>query len=152
MRSSQARFLETIGLVIIGLGIAYGVINLYWLLHDYSLPSVKTPIAIMNKNDEVAIGDRIEMRMVVDKPAVLKPEGSVFIECEDGNLVTMVPIITNLPVGKYISYNDKYVLPPKVAVGARCALQLKYTYQLNPIRTETLQWGTETFTVTAPRS
>lgn len=152
MRTKHSKLLEAIGLSIIGFGIAYGLLSLYWLMHDYELPSVKTPIQIVNANHEIAIGDRIQMRMVVDKPISMQPEGSVFISCKDGNLVTMVPLITNLPVGKYVVFNDKYILPPKVAVGSKCVMNLKYTYQVNPIRTETLQWPTEEFTALPART
>lgn len=119
----------------------------FWSLYPYPTPTIKEPIQILNQNKKIAIGDRIVMKLEVTKPADYSPKGSVFITCNDGNLVTLAPLTTNLPVGSYTILNDKYTLPPKVAVGSECKFNFRNEYQVNPIRTVTGDWASETFKV-----
>lgn len=123
------------------------IIFLFWTLYPYKVSEVKVPIEIMNKNNQIRIGEKIEMKLQVSKPNNIKPEGSVFITCDDGNLVTMASLTANLPVGDYTVINDKYTLPHKVAVGAKCNFNFRNVYQVNPIREIVKNWYSEQFEV-----
>lgn len=119
----------------------------FWLLFPYKTTYVNQPIEILNANHEIRIGDPIKVKLEVNKPNGLAPESQRFIVCEDGNLVTIAKSSMTLPRGSYIIISDKADLPPKVAIGATCKLQITNTYRLNPIRNETDTWLSENFKV-----
>lgn len=123
------------------------VVCLFWVFYPYQVSEVKVPIEIENENNQIRVGERIEMRLQISKPNNIKPEGTVFISCDDGNLVTMASLTSNLPVGEYSLINDKYVLPPKVAVGSKCTFNFRNSYQVNPIRDIVKSWYSESFEV-----
>lgn len=123
------------------------VVCLFWVFYPYQVSEVKVPIEIENENNQIRIGERIKMRLQISKPNNIKPEGTVFISCDDGNLVTMASLTSNLPVGEYSLINDKYVLPPKVAIGTTCQFNFRNVYQVNPIRGITKDWYSEEFKV-----
>lgn len=123
------------------------VVCLFWVFYPYQVSEVKVPIEIENENNQIRVGERIEMRLQISKPNNIKPEGTVFISCDDGNLVTMASLTSNLPVGEYSLINDKYVLPPKVAVGSKCVFNFRNSYQVNPIRDIVKEWYSESFEV-----
>ena len=120
---------------------------LFWVFYPYQVSEVKVPIEIENENNQIRVGERIEMRLQISKPNNIKPEGTVFISCDDGNLVTMASLTSNLPVGEYSLINDKYVLPPKVAIGSKCTFNFRNSYQVNPIRDIVKEWYSESFEV-----
>lgn len=119
----------------------------FWTLYPYQVSSVAVPIEILNKNKEIAIGENIQMLIRVDKPNNIKPEGTTYITCDDGNLVTLLSLVNNLPVGEYTVINDKYILPPKVLPGSRCRFNFRNAYRVNPMRTITKEWYSEQFLV-----
>lgn len=120
---------------------------LFWTVFPYQVSDVEVPIKILNENKQIRIGEPIEMELIVSKPNDLKPEGNVFITCNDGNLVIMNSSVTNLPKGDYKVVNNRYTLPPKVAVGTKCAFNFRNVYQVNPIRDITKDWYSEEFEV-----
>ena len=120
---------------------------LFWTVSPYQVSDVQEPIKILNENKQIKIGEPIEMELIVNKPTDIKPVGSVYITCDDGNLVTMNSSVTNLPVGKYTVINNRYLLPPKVMVGAKCQFNFRNVYQVNPIRDITREWNSEYFEV-----
>jgi hypothetical protein len=123
------------------------VLAAYWSLYPYQVSDVEVPIEIVNTNKTIALGDKIVMRLRVSKPNDYKPNGTVYITCDDGSLVTLSTLVNNLPVGNYEFINDSYILPPKVAKGATCRFNFRNSYRVNPIRTITKQWYSEDFIV-----
>lgn len=123
------------------------IVSIFWLIYPYQVSDVKEPIKILNENRQIRVGEPIEMELIVNKPTNIKPVGSVFITCDDGNLVTMNSAVTNLPVGEYTVINNRYLLPPKVMVGAKCQFNFSNVYQVNPIREITREWNSEYFEV-----
>jgi hypothetical protein len=120
---------------------------IFWLVYPYQVPSVTVPITILNDSKQIRVGEPIELLLKVDKPNQLRPDQSVYITCSDGNLVTLASMPVNLPVGTYTVLNEKYILPPKVAVGAKCVFNFKNDYQVNPIRSISKHWYSEPFEV-----
>ena len=125
------------------------VLSIFWLLAPYQVTQIEEPINIVNENNEVRIGEPIIQELKIHKPDDDAPTNvSRLILCEDGNLVTLSNLQTlNLPVGKYTLVNDRYILPPKVAVGSRCQFVWRQSYPVNPIRSIQVEWRSETFTV-----
>ncbi len=124
---------------------------LFWLLYPYQVSTVKEPIRILNEGKTVAIGTPIVQELVISKPNDEAPiETSRTIICSDGNLVTLsvLPGI-NLPIGDYTLVNDRYILPPKVAVGTSCQFIWRQAYQVNPVRTISAEWRSEWFIIKA---
>lgn len=121
----------------------------FWQVYPYKVSSIQQPIKILNKNKQVAIGESIIQELHINKPNNAAPiDVSRTILCEDGNLVTLSPnVATNLPIGEYTLINDKYVLLPKVAIGAKCIFVWRQSYQVNPIKKIPVEWRSETFTV-----
>lgn len=122
-------------------------VSLFWLLYPYNIATVTEPITILNKNHEIAVGEPIMMWLQVDKQTESTPETTAFITCNDGNLVTMNATSRTLPVGQYDIISENFLLPPKVLTGAKCEFNFTNVYRVNPLRTITQEWTSETFTV-----
>lgn len=67
------------------------------------------------------------------------------IICEDGNLMTLVPVNTNYPVGRH-TITSSVVIPEKASY-SKCYLELSVTYHINPLRSENRTMRTESFTI-----
>jgi len=119
----------------------------FWKLYPYQVSDVKVPIEILNENNEIAVGETIQLELQLTKPNNLRPNGSVFITCKGGNLITLNGSPQDLPVGQYTVKNDRYILPNKVSVGGKCTFVFKNSYPVNPVREITKTWTSEEFTV-----
>ena len=137
-----------IGYVIIAGNLALIGLVAWWLIHPYNLPTVNEPIPIENPDNVIAIGDPILMTLKINKTRDMTASTSINnITCNDGNLVTMATTSKYIPVGAYTVNSSSYVLPPKVARGAVCTFNFINTYKLNPLRSQTITWSSEEFTV-----
>jgi hypothetical protein len=67
------------------------------------------------------------------------------IVCNDGNLVTLAPVVDNAPLGENRSVQS-FILPMKTSV-ATCHLDFRATYDINFMRTETLSFISNEFVV-----
>ena len=121
---------------------------LWWTLQPVHLPDVRQPIPILNDGNKIAIGEPIVMLLAVDKPPGVRTVQSLrFIQCDSGNLVTLTAAARDLPAGNYTLIADTVLLPAKVSPGDVCVFTYRNTYQVNPIRSETVEWSSERFTV-----
>lgn len=126
------------------------ILIIVWLILPYPVTTIQQPIRILNENKEVRIGEEIIQELKINKPNDSVPENPTrVLLCSDGNLVTLaaLPSILNLPVGKYTLVNDRYILPPKVAVGSDCVFVWRQSYRVNPIRLIPVEWRSESFKV-----
>ena len=130
--------------LILALGI-FGV-ALFWLVYPYEVASVNTPIKILNENHEIPVGGTILLEIEVNKPNDLRPDGSIFLACED-QIFTLVSNPTNIPVGKFTVVNDAHSVPETAQPGSVCTFNFRNEYQVNPIRVEQREWASEEFTV-----
>lgn len=121
----------------------------FWLYYPYKLPYVQQPIEILNENKEIRIGEPIKMKLYVSKQQELISSSRPNITCNDGNLVTLAPATKTLPKGEYSFETEAYTLPPKVSIGSMCKFNFVNTYDLNPIRSETVTWSSGEFKVKA---
>lgn len=125
-------------------------IMIFFLLYPYPVATIEEPIRILNKNNEIAIGEPIIQELKITKPNNIPPtDPTRVLICSDGNLVTLsaVPNTLNLPTGSYTFINDKYILPPKVVVGSECHFVWTQAYQVNWIRKIPVEWVSEQFKV-----
>lgn len=120
---------------------------IFWLLYPYRLPYIEQPIQINNPDKKVAINQTINMTLRVSKPVDIVAISQPNIICNDGNLVTLSNNSRTLPKGEYIIEVNSYILPSKVSVGVVCKFNFVNTYTLNPIRSQTVVWSSEQFTV-----
>jgi hypothetical protein len=121
----------------------------WWMVQPAGLPSVAQPLAVLNPGHEVAVGERLVLRLDVAKTVPRDPvDSSRWLECESGNLLTLTSTISVLPVGTYTIISDSVVIPNKVSVGDVCTAWLAVDFQINPIRTEELRLASEPFTIT----
>ena len=120
----------------------------YWQFQPYELPYIQEPIEILNENNEIAVGEPIKMHLyIVKNKEVRAVNQTPRIECESGNLVTLVGKARDLPVGSYSLTSDKYLLPPKVLVGDTCEFFFQTTFEINPLKTAQQDWVSEQFKV-----
>ena len=145
------RWLTAAALVGIGGWMLILATYLYWLLAPVTLPDVATPIPILNEGNEIAIGEPIVLELVVDKPGGIRTATSDrFLQCASGNLVTLTSVARDVPTGQFTIIADSVKLPAKVSPGDVCVFTYRNTYELNPVRSETLEWSSEQFTVMPP--
>lgn len=121
---------------------------IYWQVQSYELPYIQEPIKILNENKTIKIGEPIRMEIRYIK---LHPTESInsspTIQCESGNLVTMVGREVDLPLGQRTLISDSYILPPKILDGDVCRFVFQTTFRINPIKTAQEDWYSEEFTV-----
>lgn len=121
----------------------------WWTLQPTSLPVVTEPIEVLNPGNDVAIGEALVMRLVVNKPnPATAVSSSRRLECLSGNLVTLTSgSAVPLPVGSYTLVSDNVIMPAKVTPGDTCDAVWTIRYRINPIRDEVVEWRSEPFTV-----
>lgn len=121
----------------------------WWMVQPAGLPTIAQPIPVLNEGHEVAIGERLVLRLDVNKAVPRDPvDSDRWLECESGNLVTLTSTISELPVGTYTVLSDDVVIPNKVTAGDVCTAWLAVDFRINPLRTEELQLASEPFTIT----
>lgn len=148
MRHTLRKILFVFGYIALVGNLALVVVLITWLLQPYTLPRIVQPIEILNANNEIAVGEPIQMRLIIDKHQELKTVAQTpRIECVSGNLVTLSGEAKDLPVGKYTIDSDRYLLPPKVLVGDSCQFIFATTFQINPIKSVKSEWFSENFIV-----
>lgn len=134
-------FLMTAG-TIIALQFVY-----YNYIDTYRLPEVQQPIEILNENKEIAVGETILMRIIVEKFEEAETNIDPSITCDDDNLITLKTGASTLPVGSFNVVQDRYTLPPKVEVGSVCEFNFVGTYRINPYVSKVETWTSEQFKV-----
>ena len=94
---------------------------------------------------EVRKGETITYEMHVDKRKQYTVEVHKNILCEDGNLVTLAPTKTNIPLGEQHVYPE--VTIPTKASYTTCYIEIVSDYQVNPLRSETQVMRTQSFKI-----
>ena len=120
---------------------------LVWVFYPYQVSEVKVPIEILNENKQVRVGEPIVMRLQVKKYTNLTPKGSVYLKCNDGQVLELPSAVTNRPPGEYETVVDKYKVPERATVGVKCTFNFRNAYQVNPIREIVKDWYSQEFEV-----
>ena len=90
-------------------------------------------------------GDTLTYTMVVNKRKQYQVDIHKNIVCEDGNLVTLAPTKTNIPLGKQ-TVRPEVIIPTKASYST-CYIQINSTYHVNPLRNETQIMRTQNFKI-----
>lgn len=139
--------LHFIAWLIILSNLALLVLVAYWLLKSYPMTYAAEPIPILNKNRQIARNEAIIMELHIVKNNNYSPTSSSTILCDDGSLFNLASRGVNLPNGEYTLISRSYVVPLTTSVGATCKFKFTNTYKVNPIRTQTKIWESETFKI-----
>lgn len=142
------RIWYTFSTIVIAVAGLFLLLIIFWMVYPYKTAEIKTPVKVLNENNEVAIGEAVLLEVSVTKYSNVVPNRTELITCDDGTITFLSPGRTsNLPPGTYTFVNDNNVLPPKLAIGSVCRYHFRYTYKVNPIREIFKEWDSEPFTV-----
>lgn len=132
----------TFSLMIINI-VAIAIVG--WLLfHPVQLPIVYNQPFPTDKQ-EVKVGEEISYLIEINKTENRQVTINRNIICDDGSLVSMVPITSDIPLGKQNVWFS-FIVPLKTSFG-KCYLEMKNIYRINPVREEKLTFRTQEFTV-----
>ena len=146
--SRSRKIWYTFSSIVIVFAAGFILLAIFWMVYPYKTAEIKTPVPILNENNEIARGDTVLLKVVVTKYTDVAPERDELITCDDGSITFINPgDTTNLPPGTYTFTNDKNTLPEKLVVGAVCKYHFRYSYRVNPIREINKEWDSEPFTV-----
>lgn len=125
-------------------------IFIFWTLESVQLPTIKEPIPVLNKDNQVAVGEELLLEYSVVKPVSIAPAHSArYLECLSGNLVTLTSSPIELPVGSYTLIASRTVIPNKLSVGDICTFVIQVTYDINPLKEVTNTFSSEPFEIVA---
>lgn len=120
------------------------VIAAYMLFYPAQLPIIYNEPFPVTPNI-VKKGETVSYVMEVNKRKAYSVNVSKNIICNDGNLVTLASVITNIPLGKS-RVTPEVVVPQKTSLGT-CHITISSEYRINPLRTETQHMSTQDFIV-----
>lgn len=114
---------------------------LFWPAHLPIIYNEPFPV----RPEVVYKGDTLFYTMELRKDSQYNADWNRNIICEDGNLVTLSPQHTDMPIGKQ-TVTGSIVIPQKASFSV-CYLQLEVSYQVNPLRREHQTMRTQSFTI-----
>jgi hypothetical protein len=139
--------------VVIIFAAGFILLVIFWMVFPYKTAEIKQPVPVLNENNEVAIGDNLELKVSVTKYSDAFPNRTEIITCDDGSITFVDPGRTsNFPPGTYEFVNDSNVIPDKLIPGATCMYHFRYTYRVNPVREIVKEWDSEPFLVLPRRA
>jgi hypothetical protein len=117
-----------------------------YLVYPVNIISVVQPYKVLNENKEVVRGEKlvyeVEYTKHTDTPAVIYRN----VVCDDGNLVTLSPVDSNVPRGEHKIVRSDVVIPGKTSLGM-CKLSIVLDYEWSHIRDIRYNFETESFKV-----
>lgn len=139
-------------LIVVFCVVSLAALTLYWLVQPVNITVVREPIEIRNPGNIIAPGEKILMRLHVDKAVAYETvETQRFVECRSGKLQAMTDgEARTLPVGRYFVDVDNITLVGSYQSGESCTFLFRNTYKINPFRNETAEWRSEAFYVKNP--
>lgn len=90
-------------------------------------------------------GGALTYTMDVDKRKQYTVDIHKNIVCEDGNLVTLAPQKTNIPLGRQ-KISPEVIIPNKASFST-CYIEIVSVYEVNPLRSETQTMRTQNFRI-----
>lgn len=94
---------------------------------------------------ELHKGEVLTYTMDIDKRKAYSVRVNKNIVCNDGNLVTLASMITNIPLGRNV-ITPEVIIPQKTSYGI-CHIEISSEYKVNPLRLETQHMRTQDFNV-----
>lgn len=140
---STLYYLSMLTLIIVFLFLGYVSVLLFT---PFKEPIVVQPFEVLNEDKTVAKGDILYFEAVIEKFSNPPTDFISWIECKDGNLVTITnPDLSPIPVGKHMVTGSQ-VIPQKTSIG-QCKLLIESTYHVTKLKDVTATRETEWFTV-----
>lgn len=145
-QTKKSKMLLAVASVAFAGWLAVFAIYLAWSLWPVKLPTVDQPIPILNANRTIAVGEPIVMQLRVNKPDPVNVRSADrVIRCDSGNLITLTSTAVDLPVGEFVVESSSVILPDKIINGDRCTFLYRIGYYINPVRTEVVEYESESF-------
>lgn len=150
--SKTKRALHVFSWFVISFTLMFMLLIIFWLVYPYKTAYLKEPIEVLNKDNEVAVGEPLYLKVEVVKYAEVYPERTEYISCDDSTLSFIEPSgIKNVPPGTYTIYNNDVIIPAKLTPGTTCRFHFQYAYRVNPIRVVVNEWNSEPFLILPER-
>jgi hypothetical protein len=121
----------------------------YWLLWPYKTADVVEPMQVLNTDHIVERGDQLQVEVKYTKHTEITPLVSRNIYCLDESVHFIVVQNQNgtaRPVGTF-NAKARYDIPKSVPSDVQCFFQFTNEYDVNPVRTITKVWSSESFIV-----
>ena len=142
--STGTRILNTVSLVVVGCAFLMIGAFLFLLLYPFETTDVysfRVLGAPLHRGDVVTTEIHFTKHNEYDITATRD------ITCDDGNLVTLTPLVANLPKGEHMLVVDALpALPDKTSIGM-CQLNIHISYHINHMREVHSTFSTEPFQV-----
>lgn len=113
-------------------------------VHIYE--NIDQPFKVLNENKVVYKGEPLIFEIHYIKNNEYPTDSTKTIECDDGNLVTIVGDSKVLPKGENTLISKNTIIPQKTSNGM-CRLVFINVYKVGPLREEVLRLETEYFEV-----
>ena len=134
---------------LLGMLLYFGFLLLYWQFGNYQTADVKTPILVLNENNEVGEDRRLKLEFEFSKFTDVNPDVSRNIICVDDTVhfVRQNPTSgVTRPIGTFTA-RPVYHLEETVPTDTECFFEFTNEYQVNPIRQVTKRWFSEPFII-----
>lgn len=121
----------------------------YWQFFPYQTAEVVEPIKVLNENKQVVKGDLLRLEISFNKESDYTPIVTRNIICsnETAFFAQSTSIGGNTrPQGQFTTIGE-FGLDANVPLNTPCYFEFKNSYAVNPVRTITKDWRSETFTV-----
>ena len=108
---------------------------MWWALFPYETSDVEVPMAVLNEDNQVVIGEDLRLLILFDKRTDVNPFVTRTVICENGRVFGIeVPNKSDSrPRGDGQRASDRYrIIDPEPEVD--CFFRFKLSYQVNPIR------------------
>jgi hypothetical protein len=124
--------------------VLFAVTTTFWLWWPYNIIDIETPIKILTP--QVKQGHYAEMEITYSKHANMP--GRRQIQLENGMVVILEKeaMVSNLSVGKNITYRAGFRIPHNYPTGY-CHATITISHDVNPMRTVTEKFSTQEFEV-----
>lgn len=124
------------------------VLFVWWAFQPTRLPLVTEPLPVLNEEKTVTPGETVIVLLEVAKPENLAVEDTNrFIRCTNGQLITFTASPQDLPPGEYVIEAESPPIPDRVTEPSACELTYLVEYRINPLRTQSVEFTSEPFTI-----
>jgi len=113
-------------------------------IEPFKKPDIVTPMPV--EYSVIARGEEQTFLITYTKYDEAEVVGTRTIQCEDGNLVTLTQVRTNLPLGSGTIHSMPFKIPTKTSLGM-CKLVVVVRYEVNPHKVVFGGYETEPFMV-----
>ena len=119
----------------------------WWQVYPYTTAEIVEPIEVVNVDDTIKLGEKLHLRMIINKQSDFTPQISFVINCE-GTTYFVEPSTrsTTRPAGVHTA-EVKFTLPEDIETGVPCEFSFINSYQVNPTRNIRKTWTSEPFKV-----